>query len=79
VTGSKAWIVTTSSTRPIEDVVKELTANGFRVKDVLAEIGSITGAASPDDADRARSIDGVLDISPDAPVDIGPPDSPETW
>lgn len=76
---SKKWIVTTSGDRPIYEVAKELTKTGFTVGNVLDEIGSITGDASEDVAQRLRSLPGVVDVSPDSPIDIGPPDTPVTW
>jgi hypothetical protein len=76
---SKTWIVTTSADRPIKDVANDLNKAGFTVKQVLEEIGSITGAAAAEAAERARSIAGVVDVSEDVPVDVGPPDSPTSW
>jgi hypothetical protein len=73
------WIVTTSSDRPIKDIVKDLEAAGLSVAHVNDEIQSITGAAAQEKAGRLRAIKGVVDVSPDEPVDIGPPDSSETW
>jgi hypothetical protein len=75
----KGWIVTTSADRPIHEITKDLKAAGFAVGQVLEEIGSITGAAGADALEKLRSIRGVVDVSPDTPVDIGPPDSPHTW
>ena len=74
---SKGWIVTTSDERPLQDVIKDLTDTGFSVDQVLHEIGCITGTASQEMAEKARAIHGVADVSPDAPIDIGPPDAPE--
>jgi hypothetical protein len=76
---SKNWIVTTSSDRPIRDIAKDLTEAGFSVGNVNDEIQSITGAAGDETVEKLRSISGVVDVSPDTPIDIGPPDSPETW
>ncbi len=76
---SKGWIVTTSPDRPIKEIAKDLKAAGFTVGQVLEEIGSITGAAAEDVAKRARSIAGVVDVSPDSPIEIGPPGSPDSW
>lgn len=75
----KGRIVTTSSDRPIKDIESDLRKAGFSVGHVLAEIGSITGAAADETVTKLRSIPGVIDVSPDAPIDIGPPDSGETW
>ena len=79
MTEQKGWIVTTSSDRPIKDIESDLRKAGFSVGHVLAEIGSITGAAADETVTKLRSIPGVIDVSPDAPIDIGPPDSGETW
>jgi hypothetical protein len=79
VASCKRWIVTTSPKRPIGDVKKKLTKAGFSVDQVLGEIGSITGTASDDVVKRVRSLDGVVDVSPDHEIDIGPPDEPVTW
>ena len=76
---NKGWIVTTSSERPLSDITRDLTEAGYSIGQVLEEIGSITGAAGEEAIKKVRSITGVVDVSPDAPVDIGPPDSPDTW
>jgi len=76
---NKGWIVTTSSDRPIQDIESDLRKAGFSVDHVLAEVGSITGAAADDTVTKLRSIPGVVDVSPDSPIDVGPPDSGENW
>jgi hypothetical protein len=76
---SKGWIVTTSPDRPISDIMKDLKAAGFSIGQVLEEAGSITGAAVDETVKKVRSIAGVVDVSPDTPIDIGPPGSRETW
>jgi len=75
----KRWIVTTSGDRSLSEIKKKVTESGFAVEDVLDEIGCIIGSASDDVAERLRSIPGVADVSPETPVDIGPPDAPVTW
>lgn len=75
----KGWIVTTSGDRPLYEVAKDLREAGFTVDNVLDEIGCIAGSASQDVVRRVRAIPGVADVSPDTPIDIGPPDSPVTW
>ena len=77
--GNKGWIVTTSADRSISDITKDLKEAGFDISQVLEHIGSITGAAAEETVPKLRSIRGVVDVSPDQPIDIGPPDSPETW
>jgi hypothetical protein len=73
---NKGWIVTTSTDRPIRDIAKDLEKAGFSVGQVNEEISSISGAAADDTARNVRSISGVVDISEDLPIDIGPPDAP---
>ena len=69
-------VVLTSDDRPIADIVKDLRQAGFEVGDVLDEIGSVTGRADPRVIDKLRAIPGVIDVSPDMGIDIGPPDAP---
>jgi hypothetical protein len=75
----REWVVTVSGDRPIGTIAKELGAAGLTKQQVLKEIGSITGAASDKDVAKLRKVRGVADVSPTAPVDIGPPGSDETW
>ncbi|MFE9323532.1 hypothetical protein ACFYOW_21465 [Nocardia sp. NPDC006982] len=78
--GVKKWIVTTTAPdRPISEIVDELTAAGFTTDKILEELGVVTGDAGDDTAQRLRTIPGVTDVSLDSSVDIGPPDSSETW
>lgn len=79
MTRNERWVVTTSSDRPITDIAKDLSDSGFDVGETLEEIGIIIGTADDSLVDRLRSIAGVIDASPESPIDIGPPDSPETW
>jgi hypothetical protein len=75
----KGWIVTTSTDRPIDEITRDLKAAGFSVGQVLEEINSITGAAAETSVEKLRSIEGVVDVSPETPIDIGPPGSKDTW
>jgi len=75
----KTWIVTTSADRAIGDIRKDLEAAGFSVGQVNEEINSISGDAGDEAIQKVRTIAGVVDVSPDMPIDIGPPGSPETW
>ena len=75
----KRWVVTTSGDQPLSEVKKKLTKSGFEVEQVLDEIGLLIGKASDDVVKQLRSAPGVVDISPEPSVDIGPPDAPVTW
>lgn len=72
----KRWIVTTSGKGSLRDVKKKLTESGFEVEQELDEIGVITGTSKDENVERLRSVPGVVDVSPDQEVDIGPPDAP---
>ena len=76
---NKNWIITTSADRSIKDIAKDLEKAGFSVGHVNHEIQSISGAAGDEAVEKLRKVSGVIDVSPDQPIDIGPPDSPETW
>ena len=75
---SKQWVVTTSDDRPINDVASDMKAAGFAIDQVIEQIGIVTGSATYSVAEAMRAIPGIADVSPDQPVDIGPPDSPPT-
>ena len=73
------WIVTTSGERPLAEVAAALTKVGFDVGAVLAEIGVITGRCAKGKVAALRALPGVAEVAPDAPVNIGPPGSPQNW
>lgn len=76
---TKGCIVTISAERPVREVAKDLSKAGFKVGQILEEIGSITGSCDASQIGKLRAIRGVADVSPDNPIDIGPPDSPTAW
>jgi len=75
----KRWVITTSPDRAFGEVARELSAAGFDIQEQLEAIGVVVGAADDAVAERLKGVKGVADVSPDAPIDIGPPDSPKTW
>ena len=75
----KVWIVTTENDRPIDEIAKDLADAGLKDVQVLQEIGSITGSSEEEAVEKMRKVRGVKDVSPDISIDIGPPDSRETW
>lgn len=77
--GRKRWVVTLSGRRTLAAVRKDIEAAGFTIEEELEAIGTIIGRCDSGMASKLRQIDGVEDVSPDEPIDIGPPDSPETW
>ena len=76
---SKKWVVTTSPDHTFGEVARELERAGFAIEQQLDAVGVVIGAGDDAMAERMRGIKGVTDVSPDTPIDIGPPDSPRTW
>lgn len=76
---NKEWIITTGGDRPIDEIAKDLAKAGLQEVSVLKEIGSITGMAGDEVAAKLRKVRGVTDVSPGISIDIGPPDSSDTW
>ena len=70
-----AVIVTLSGERKVHDVARDLRAAGLNVEHVLEETGIVTGTADSNTHAALRKIRGVVDVSADHPIDIGPPDS----
>jgi hypothetical protein len=75
----KSWVITTSGDRPIAEIAKEVSAAGFKVDQTLDAIGIITGKSDDNAVGKARAVRGVTDVSPEHTVDIGPPNSRDTW
>lgn len=73
------WIITISDDQSINDIATRLSAEGLTIREVLEEIGCITGSADDVTAERLKRVKGVVDIDPDRQIDVGPPDSEETW
>lgn len=73
------WIITISDDQPINEIASRLSAEGLTIREVLEEIGCITGSADDVTAERLKKIKGVVDIAPDMQLDIGPPGADETW
>ena len=76
---SSNWVVTLAGGHDSGTVAAALHAEGFEVVQSLDAIGVLTGRSSSEVAEKARAIPGVADVSPETPIDIGPPDSPDTW
>ena len=75
----KGWIVTLSGNRPIGDVARDLARAGFKVDRVNEQISSISGTGDSRLKSKLKGIKGVVDVTPDTPIDIGPPRSSKTW
>ncbi|MBE0463716.1 MAG: hypothetical protein ACTIDY_06670 [Halomonadaceae bacterium] len=73
------WIITISEDQSINEIASRLSDEGLTIRDVLEEIGCITGSADDVTAERLKKIEGVVDIAPDMQLNIGPPGADETW
>jgi hypothetical protein len=73
------WVVTMSGDRAIADVAKDLSKAGFAIERTLDQVGVITGKSHAKALTKVRAVRGVADVSPEQRVDIGPPNSRETW
>ncbi len=71
----RGFVITTDSTRPIDDVARELAAAGLDKVQTLREIGVIAGHAAGSAEARFRAIAGVSNVAFDAPVRVEPPES----
>lgn len=76
---SKRWVVTTSPEQPFGEVTRELASRGLTIEQEMDAIGVVVGSGDDSVAESLRGVKGVTDVSPDAPVNIGPPDQTDTW
>ena len=75
----KMWLIATSSGRPIQDIARDLEKAGLVDVKVLEEIECISGSANEKIVNKLLEVPGVIDLTPDTPVDIGTPDADITW
>ena len=69
----QSLVITTSGKRPLKEITRDLEAAGFEVEQVLDAINVITGKGPAGIEGTLRKIKGVVDVSEDFPVSIGPP------
>lgn len=65
--------VTVKHGQPLDNVCARLTAQGFAVGAVLADIDVIVGTAPASALARLRRVRGVTDVAEQTPIDLGPP------
>src|SRR6516225_8767113 len=75
----QSLIVTVSKNHNINNVARDLKAAGLEVEEKLDAVGIVTGKAHAKSVGRLRKVRGVVDVSPDHEVNIGPPDAPISW
>lgn len=64
-TNEETLIVTLSGSHPVADVTSSLAARGFKVEQVLQELGIVTGRAPSGLTDALRAVPGVADVGKD--------------
>jgi len=75
-TAHKEWVVTLDTGTAATQARAALTKAGLHIEHVLEEIGVITGHGSAELGEVLRKVKGVADVAQQAPIDVGPPDSP---
>lgn len=74
------WIVTVESPgRDIGAVADDLKKEGLTISEIMTEVGVISGTAKGASSVKLRKIPGVIDVTKDATIEIGKPDSKITW
>ena len=71
--GQPAWVITIAHGAPLDSVKAGLISAGLIVDRVLDAIGIVIAHGSETQAEQARRVAGVTDVSPEVEVDIGPP------
>ncbi len=71
--GQQVWVITIQPGTPLEPVKEGLSRAGLIVNQVLDAIGIVIACASEAQAEAARKIPGVTDVSREVEADIGPP------
>lgn len=72
-TNTRTWIVTVGPDASLVSVAQDLENLGFKILRVLDAVGVIEAQGGEPAVKKARKVPGVLDVEPDAAVDIGPP------
>jgi hypothetical protein len=73
---NKDWIITIDSESAPGHVVAALRKRGLKEATALGEIGVVVGKGTDAAAANIRALAWVVDVTEDAVVDIGPPESP---
>jgi hypothetical protein len=76
---TKLWIIITDRTRPIREILRELTDAGLVVAHVLETMGGITGSADERAAEHLRKVRGVINVWPDNGRETSSTATPMRW
>ncbi len=61
--------------RELPAVLKRLRQAGFVTRQVLEEVGVVSGSIPPDKLEALRRVEGVAEVEPDRTVQLPPPDA----
>ena len=73
------WIITVKEGTNIQELTKKITLEGFKVDQVMDQIGCITGSADLKIIQKIRPFDEIVDISQNSSISLGDSDSSITW
>jgi len=76
MTSTPLWTVTIAPGTSIHEVAASLRDSGLTITDVFDAIGVINGHASNATLPKLQGVSGVVDVSPNLDINIGPPDAP---
>jgi hypothetical protein len=69
------WIISLALHQPMSPIALRVSQLGFVVQQQMEFAGVIVALGTDDQAEQARAIPGVADVSVDLPIDIGPPNA----
>ena len=73
---NKRFIVTVDPDADPESVAVNLTTQGFKVDNIMREIGVISASTDADDLSSVRKVQGVSAVEEDRDFQLPTPDSP---
>jgi hypothetical protein len=76
---TRLWIIITDRTRPIREILRELTDAGLVVGHVLETMGGITGSADDHAAHQLRKVRGVIKVWAENGLETSSTATPMRW
>lgn len=71
--------VTVKHGHALTEVADQLVSHGFKIDQMLNEIDVIVGSAPRAALAKLSRVLGVTDVAEQPQIDIGPPESGQTW
>lgn len=76
---TSSWLVTIDLDQPIDIVIDQIKATGFRIANVMKEVGCVTGKSDAKTVSALEKIPGVISVSADVEIQLPPLSSDTTW